>query len=127
MPLVSCFQFEFWEIALKILFHSQYKDEVENAKILLMTKGIPAYIGSESFGPALGFMLANKYTLWCCLDPQYTEALRVIDDPSYEVSQSVDMEEYQSYFDAAAGVLMRQFVAKTAPWAIAAMALFAFW
>jgi len=84
---------------MKILIHSAYKDEVESAKLLLAVKGIPTFIGGESYGPSLGFALANKYTIWVCLDDQYDDALSILNNAEYEPRNPVDMIKFQDYMD----------------------------
>lgn len=85
--------------AMKILFHSTSKREIENAKSLLESKGVPAFIGSENSGPALGFVIANKYTLWACLDGQYEDAIKVLNNPDHEVLEPVDPAEFQRFIE----------------------------
>ena len=86
---------------MKILFHSSGKSEVESAKSLLESKGIPAFIGSENSGPALGAVIAaNKYTLWCCIDIQHEDAIKVLNDPSQEVSGPVDVADFQQFIES---------------------------
>jgi hypothetical protein len=83
---------------MKILFHSPFKSEIESAKILLESKGIPVFIGSQNSGPALGILIAaNKYTLWSCIDSQYEDALKVLNDPGHEVSEPIDISDFQQF------------------------------
>ncbi|MCX7112107.1 MAG: hypothetical protein NTX45_18680 [Proteobacteria bacterium] len=84
---------------MKILFHSFDRPDMYDAKLLLDAKGIPSFIGSESSGPALGFIYANKYTLWVCLDLQYDDAKAVLKNPDHEVKEPVDIIDFQSFFD----------------------------
>ena len=84
---------------MKIVFHSTDKTEVYSAKLLLAGKGIPTFIGGENSGPALGFVYADKYTLWACLESQYDDAIAVLKDPDHEVKEPVDQIEFQDYID----------------------------
>ncbi len=82
---------------MKILFHSTRKAQIDTAKALLEANGIPAFIGSENSGPAMGGILANKYTLWACLESQYDEALTLLNNPDYEVKNPVDIADYYRF------------------------------
>lgn len=79
---------------MQILFHTTEKAEALNTKILLELHGIPTFIGSENSGPAFGFMAANKYTLWVCLDEQLQDAVALLENPEHEVTTAIDVDEY---------------------------------
>ncbi len=79
---------------MQILFHTTEKAEALNTKILLELRGIPTFIGSENSGPAFGFIAANKYTIWVCLDEQYQDAVALLDNPDHEVTTGIDVDEY---------------------------------
>jgi hypothetical protein len=84
---------------MKILFHSADKTEIYSAKLLLAGKGIPTFIGGENSGPSLGFVNADKYTLWVCLESQYDDAISVLKYPDHEVKEPVDQIDFQDYID----------------------------
>ena len=84
---------------MKILFHSFDRPDMYDAKLRLDAKGIPSFIANESSGPALGFLYANKYTLWVCLDSHYDDALAVLKNPDHEVKEPVDMIDFQNFVD----------------------------
>lgn len=87
---------------MKILFHTTDRFEAEQARMLLELKGIPVFLGNENSGPALAFILANKYTVWVCLEHQYDDAKAVLADPDSEVANPVDIAEYRTYVEQAA-------------------------
>lgn len=70
-----------------------------NAELLLAGSGIPTFIGSKNSGPALGFIIANKYTLWVCLDNQYEDAVNLLKNPSHIVSSPVNIENYHQFIE----------------------------
>ena len=108
-------------ISMKILFHTREKQEIYTARVLLAVKGIPTFIGSESSGPALGCLFADQYTLWVCLDNQYQDAVDVLANQEHEVKQPVDVQDYQSYFDKLAPVIMKKMMYAIMPGAVLAV------
>jgi hypothetical protein len=103
---------------MKILFHSTDKPEIYSANLLLTAKGIPTFIGNESSGPALGVVFANKYTLWVCLESQYDDAMAILNDPSHEAKEPVDMIDFQEYVDGSV-IDVDKFMLGKAMWGIA--------
>lgn len=60
---------------------------------LLESNGIPVFISGEDTGRLLPFLL-SKPDLWIYLDEQYDEAVRLIENPEYEVKNKVDVETF---------------------------------
>jgi len=85
---------------MKQVLHSADKTEIYAANLLLAGKGIPSFIGNASSGPALGFLYADKYTLWICLEFQYEDAVAVLENPDHEVQEPVDQVDFQNYIDS---------------------------
>ncbi len=84
---------------MRILFQSDHKPDVIAAKLLLDSKGIPAFIGSERSGAMLGGIFSGTYALWVELDQQYDDARALLDDPDHEVAAPVSLDEYNTFKD----------------------------
>ncbi|ROS05565.1 hypothetical protein EDC56_1102 [Sinobacterium caligoides] len=84
---------------MKILFHTTEKTEATNIKLRFELAGIPVFIGSEDTGPALGFVYANKYTVWVCLDHQHEDAVLLLKDEAHEVTTAIDVSGYYQYIE----------------------------
>ena len=68
-------------------------------KDLLETNGIPALINGENTARIITPFLMTEPSLWVYLDEQRDEALRLIEDPDYEVVNKVDMTEFYKVAD----------------------------
>ena len=68
-------------------------------KDLLETNGIPALINGENTARIITPFLMTEPSLWVYLDEQRDEALRLIEDPDYEVVNKVDMIEFYKIAD----------------------------
>ena len=68
-------------------------------KDLLETNGIPALINGENTARIITPFLMTEPSLWVYLDEQRGEALRLIEDPDYEVVNKVDMIEFYKVAD----------------------------
>lgn len=79
---------------MRKLFSTIDRTEALNAKFALESNGVPVYIGGEHSGPAPGFLLADVYTVWVCLDHQFVDACRFMQDDSHEISCPVSMDEF---------------------------------
>jgi len=85
---------------MKSILHSADKTEIYKAHLLLAGKGIPTFIGNANSGPALGFVYADRYTLWVCLEFQYEDAIAVLKNPEHDVQEPVDQIDFQNYIDS---------------------------
>jgi hypothetical protein len=65
----------------------------------LETNGIPALINGENTARMITPFLMTEPSLWVYLDEQRDEALRLIEDPDYEVVNKVDMIEFYKVAD----------------------------
>lgn len=83
---------------MKRLFSTIDRTEAFNAKFALESNGVPVYIGGEHSGPAPGFVNADSYTVWVCLDYQFEDAYKFIEDESHEISCPVDVAEFYRAF-----------------------------
>lgn len=88
---------------MKKLFSTIDRTEALNAKFALESNGVPIYIGGEHAGPAPGFVNADSYTVWVCLDGQFEDACKFIEDDSYEISCPVDVAEFYRAADGGEG------------------------
>lgn len=79
---------------MKKLFSTIDRTEALNAKFTLEANGVPIYIGGEHAGPAPGFVNADSYTVWVCLDEQFEDAYRFIENESHEISCPIDVAEF---------------------------------
>jgi hypothetical protein len=68
-------------------------------KDLLEMNGIPALINGENTARMITPFLMTEPSLWVYLDEQRDEALRLIEDPDYEVVNKVDMIEFYKVAD----------------------------
>jgi hypothetical protein len=68
-------------------------------KDLLETNGIPALINGENTARIITPFLMTEPSLWVYLDEQRDDALRLIEDPDYEVVNKVDMVEFYKVAD----------------------------
>ena len=68
-------------------------------KELLEANGIPALINGENTARAITPFLMTEPSLWVYLDEQFDEALKLVDDPDYEVVNKVDMNEFYEVAD----------------------------
>ena len=79
---------------MRRLFSTIDRTEALNAKFALEANGVPIYIGGEHSGPAPGFVNADSYTVWVCLDDQFEDAYKFIEDESHEISRPIDVAEF---------------------------------
>ena len=68
-------------------------------KELLEANGIPALINGENTARAITPFLMTEPSLWVYLDEQLDEAVKLMDDPDYEVVNKVDMAEFYEVAD----------------------------
>lgn len=78
---------------MKIVVNNRELEELYALKTLLESNGIPASISGEGTARVLPFLMP-KPALWIFLDEQYDEALKLVNDPDYEVSGRVDVDQF---------------------------------
>jgi len=61
---------------------------------LLETNGIPAVVNGDNTARMISPFLMTEPGLWIYIDEQLDEAMKLIDDPEYEVMNKVDMLEF---------------------------------
>jgi hypothetical protein len=82
---------------LKLLFQTDHKAEAIGAKLLLESKGIPTFIGSERSGQLLGGIMSSTYSLWVELEHQYDDARAILSDPDREPADPVSIDDYNAF------------------------------
>jgi hypothetical protein len=82
---------------LKLLFQTDHKTEAIGAKLLLESKGIPAFIGSERSGQLLGGILSSTYSVWVELEHQYDDAKAILANPDREPLDPVSIDDYHAF------------------------------
>lgn len=87
---------------MKLVTKSLDASQLHVLKDLLETNGIPALINGENTARMITPFLMTEPSLWVYLDEQRDEALRLIQDPDYEVVNKVDMIEFYKVADAVA-------------------------
>ncbi len=78
---------------MKLIIKNTDTEELYILKNLLESNGIPVFISGEDTARVLPFLM-SKPGLWIFLDEQYDEALKLINDPAYEVSNKIDIDEF---------------------------------
>ncbi|MCG7867499.1 MAG: DUF2007 domain-containing protein [Candidatus Thiodiazotropha taylori] len=78
---------------MKLLLSTRHIDEAERAKILLESKGIPAFI-SNKYQNNVRRYFPKLLGVWVYLNEQETEALKVLENPEYEVMEPIDTNEF---------------------------------
>ena len=63
-------------------------------KDLLEANGIPAVVKGENTARMVSPFLMTEPSLWVYLDEQVAEAEKLILDPSYEVENRIDVDEF---------------------------------
>ncbi len=85
---------------MKLLFQSGEKSEIDDARLLLESKGIPVFVGNETSAQNLGIVLATRrYAFWVVFDEQFEDALALLKDREHEVSNPVDIDAYYREMD----------------------------
>ena len=79
---------------MKFLTKSTDIVRLQLLKDLLEANGIPATVKGENTARTVSPYLMTEPSLWVYLDDQEAEAERLILDPSYEVENKVDVDEF---------------------------------
>lgn len=85
---------------MKLITKSIDASQLHVLKELLEANGIPALINGENTARMITPFLMTEPSLWVYLDEQRDEALRLIEDPDYEVVNKVDMIEFYKVADS---------------------------
>jgi hypothetical protein len=84
---------------MKLITKSIDASQLHVLKELLEANGIPALINGENTARMITPFLMMEPSLWVYLDEQRDEALRLIEDPDYEVVNKADMVEFYKIAD----------------------------
>jgi hypothetical protein len=80
---------------MELIFETNSQNEINEMKLHLESNGIPVFVGNENTARNFQHLGADaKLTLWVFLKEQYEEALVLLKDPEYEVSNQVDVKEF---------------------------------
>lgn len=80
---------------MKQLLQTMEKQELENARILLESRGIPVFVGNEHSANYAGLASpARQLLLWVVLDEQWPDAVALLRDENHEVRAPVDVAEF---------------------------------
>ncbi|VAW83068.1 hypothetical protein MNBD_GAMMA12-2873 [hydrothermal vent metagenome] len=72
--------------------------------MLLESRGIPILVSNEATARILcEASPVSQYGVWAVLNFQYKDAVILLDDDSYEVSNTIEMEDYHAYYCAEKG------------------------
>jgi hypothetical protein len=86
---------------MKLLFESIDRMDIDEAKLLLESRGIPVFVGNEDSARNWGLVyLARRYALWVPLDQQFEDAKALLKNKNHEVSVSIDVEDYYRQVDS---------------------------
>lgn len=81
---------------MRLLFESQSSTDLSLAKELLEENGIPVFISSEKTFQLKPSLVLHKKGLWICLDEQFSDATKLLKNPSHAVSKPVDVVAFHS-------------------------------
>ena len=84
---------------MKLITKSIDASQLHVLKELLEANGIPALINGENTARMITPFLMTEPSLWVYLDEQRDEALRLIENPDYEVVNKADMVEFYKIAD----------------------------
>jgi hypothetical protein len=82
---------------VKLLFKTDHQPDAVAAKLLLESKGVPAFIGSERSGQLLGGIFSNTFSVWVELDHQYDDAQAILADPERPAAEPVSIDDYNAF------------------------------
>lgn len=86
---------------MRLLFESESQDELAQARGLLEEKGIPVFISSEETYRLRPSRLLYKKGLWVCLEEQFSDAAKLLKNPSHQVARPVDVVAFQRSLEEA--------------------------
>ena len=85
---------------MKLLFETTNRTEVDNARFLLESNGIPVFIGNENAGTMLGpVFTARQFAIWVVLEQHYYDAEQLLENAEHEVSEPVDVQAFYADFE----------------------------
>ncbi len=79
---------------MKRILKSADASRLHILKDLLETNGIPATINGENTARMITPFIMTEPSLWIYLDEQIDDALRLLENPDYEVMNKVDMDDF---------------------------------
>ncbi|MBD3618230.1 MAG: DUF2007 domain-containing protein [Chromatiales bacterium] len=85
---------------MKLVYQADREDEARGIKLMLEANGIPAALTGEFMFSVMSVGIPKVVGVWVYLDSQADEAERLIQDPEYEVTQPVDVEDFYRFSDS---------------------------
>jgi hypothetical protein len=79
---------------MKLVTKSTDSSYLHVLKELLEANGIPAFIKGENTARVITPFIMTEPSLWIYLDEQIDEALKLVENPDYEVRNKVDMDRF---------------------------------
>lgn len=67
---------------------------LHSLKDLLEANGIPAMVQGENTARMVTPFMLTEPSLWVYFDQQQVEAMKLIDNPEYEVENKIDIDEF---------------------------------
>lgn len=80
---------------MKLLFQTKSRLDIDKAKLLLESNGIPVFIGNENSSRFLGPLgPAASLGFWVVIDDQTDDAIALLNNENHVVSNPVDVDAY---------------------------------
>jgi len=85
---------------MKLVYEADREEDAREIKVLLEANGIPAALSGEFTFGVMSIGIPKVVGIWVYLDSQADEAERLIQNPEYEVTQAVDVEDFYRFSDS---------------------------
>ncbi len=95
---------------MKLLFQASDSDYVNQIKLLLESAGIPVFLSNENSFRMKQAMFMNGIGVWVYLESQYEEAIKLINNPDYEVRHPVDLDEFNALLKSRKSIEILKFI-----------------
>lgn len=92
---------------MRLLFQSDDPSELAKVSEMLEQKGIPVFISSEETYRIRRSAVFFKKGLWVCLDEQYSDAARLLENPAHKVAKPADVDAFYRSLEKAQGEPLR--------------------
>ncbi|MEJ2622773.1 MAG: DUF2007 domain-containing protein [Candidatus Thiodiazotropha sp.] len=92
---------------MKLIYQSSQRSDIETARLLLESRGIPVYVSNEDTNRNLSYMsIALKLAILVVFEDQYDDAIALLTDDTYEVKKTRNVEEYYSTLKKSANTVL---------------------
>ncbi len=83
---------------MKLITETIDPNELIQLRILFESKGIPIFVSNEDTARNFGFIYpARKYGIFVLYEEQYSDAVRLLEDDSHVVINTIDMDEHRAF------------------------------